>query len=324
MHELPADARVLEGFDFDDLDDASLAGYRERFAASKPEHPWLVLDTKTLLGHLGCWRKDRHKGKYGLTLAGLLMFGKHEGIITPGAASSYLVDYRDYRKQQTPRDQWSDRLFPDGTWEANLFQFCQRCWPKLIADLKVPSPAKSAQRSDETSVHIALREAFVNALVHTDYDAPGGIVIERYRERYRMENPGTLLVSEEQLRRGGVSQCRNIASAHVHADRGRRPGRIGLPAHSGRLVEPTLAGAASDHAGTAGSRPARLHHAESRARTPFRDGRGTAWSILATTVATPAMDNRRLRCRSSLSDRLSARTASPAQAPNILEEIAIG
>jgi predicted HTH transcriptional regulator len=209
MHELPADARVLEGFDFDDLDDASLAGYRERFAASKPEHPWLVLDTKTLLGHLGCWRKDRHKGKYGLTLAGLLMFGKHEGIITQGAASSYLVDYRDYRKQQTPRDQWSDRLFPDGTWEANLFQFCQRCWPKLIADLTVPRPSKSVQRIDDTPVHIALREAFVNALVHTDYDAPGGIVIERYRERYRMENPGTLLVSEEQLRRGGVSQCRN-------------------------------------------------------------------------------------------------------------------
>ena len=206
MHELPADARILEGFDFDDLDDASLAAYREKLAGSKPAHPWLGFDTKTLLSQLGCWRKDRRTGKHGLTLAGLLMFGKHEGIIAAGAAPNYFVDFRDYRERE---DQWSDRLCPDGTWEANLFQFCQRCWPKLVAGLEVPLPSKAARRIDETPVHIALREAFVNALVHTDYNAPGGIVIERHRERFRMENPGTLLVSEEQLRRGGVSHSRN-------------------------------------------------------------------------------------------------------------------
>ena len=209
MHEPRADSHILEGFGLDDLDEPSVGEYRDRFAATKPKHPWLALDNKALLGQLGCWRKHRNSGNYGLTLAGLLMFGKHEPIIAPDAAPRYMVDYRDCREQQSPGDPWSDRLFPDGTWEANLFQFCQRCWPKLIADLKVPSPAKAAQRSDETPVHTALREAFVNALVHTDYDAPGGIVIERYRERYRMENPGTLLVSEEQLRRGGVSLCRN-------------------------------------------------------------------------------------------------------------------
>ena len=207
MHDLPADARILEGFSVDDLDGASLVGYRERFVATKPDHPWRVLDNKALLEQLGCWRKDRDKGKFGLTLAGLLMFGKHEAIIAPGAAPSYLVDYRDYREQESRANPWSDRLFPDGTWEANLFQFCERCWPKLIADLKVPS--KGEPRVEMKGVHLALREGFVNALVHTDYAAPGGIVIERYREGYLMENPGTLLVSEEQLRRGGVSQCRN-------------------------------------------------------------------------------------------------------------------
>ena len=206
MQELPAEARILEGFDFDDLDDASLAAYRERFMSSQPGHPWLVLDTKTLLAQLGCWRKDRRTGKHGLTLAGLLMFGKHEGIISAGAAPSYFVDFRDYREGE---GQWSERLHPDGTWEANLFQFCQRCWPKLIAGLEVPLPPKAARRIDDTPVHTALREAFVNALVHSDYNTPGGIVIERHRERYRMENPGTLLVSEEQLRRGGVSHSRN-------------------------------------------------------------------------------------------------------------------
>ena len=53
------------------------------------------------------------------------------------------------------------------------------------------------------------QEALVNALIHTDYSVGGGIVIERYDDRYQFANPGTLLVTEEQLRKGGTSECRN-------------------------------------------------------------------------------------------------------------------
>lgn len=207
--QISGDGRILEGFDRGDLDETSIKEYRDVFAATKPTHPWLALDEQTLLEQLGCWRKDRETGKYGLTLAGLLMFGKHNAIVAPGAAPTYHVDYRDYGDQQEPGDIWSDRLFPDGTWEANLFQFFQRSWLKLTADLTVPRGFKTASHPDATPVHAALREAVVNALVHTDYGTPGGIVFQRYRERFLMENPGTLIVSQEQLRRGGVSQCRN-------------------------------------------------------------------------------------------------------------------
>lgn len=209
MQELAADTRILEGFDFDDLDEASLDAYRERFAATYPEHPWLESDGRTLLERLGCCRKDRARGKTGLTLAGLLMFGRYDSIVAPEAVPNYFVDYRSYRGQKSPRTTWTERLFPDATWEANLFQFFVRAWPRLIADLEVPRPLQGGRRLAETPVHIALREAFVNAMVHADYSVPGGIVIERHGDRFAMENPGTLLVSEEQLRRGGVSQCRN-------------------------------------------------------------------------------------------------------------------
>ena len=174
MDELPGDARIIEGFGLDDLDEISVEEYRACLAAMKPKHPWLALDEKALLEQLGCWRKHRDSGNYGLTLAGLLMFGKHEAIIAPNAAPNYFVDYRDYREQQTPGDPWSDRLFPDGTWEANLFQFLQRSWARLTADLNVPRPLKAVQRIEETLVHLALHEALVNALVHTDYGTPGG------------------------------------------------------------------------------------------------------------------------------------------------------
>lgn len=205
---IPADARILDGFGLDDLDQPSLIAFRNLFQAARPSHPWLALSGTDQLEKLGCWRYDRDAGESGLTLAGLLMFGKHQSIISPGAAPNYLVDFRDYRGRK-PKERWGDRLFPDGTWEANLFQFYQRCWPKVVADLKVPFTLKGVQRVDETSVHEALREAVVNSIIHTDYKVGGGIVIMRYDDRYEIENPGTLLVSQEQLRRGGVSECRN-------------------------------------------------------------------------------------------------------------------
>jgi len=207
---IPADARLVDGFGLEDLDEPSIATFRNLWLAAKPSHPWLALSGTDQLEKLGCWRYDRDSGESGLTLAGLLMFGKHQSIISPGAAPDYLVDFRDYRGRK-PSERWGDRLFPDGTWEANLFQFYQRCWPKVVADLKVPFTLKGVQRVDETPVHEALREAVVNSMIHADYKVGGGIVLKRYDDSYQIENPGTLLVSQEQLRRGGVSECRNKA-----------------------------------------------------------------------------------------------------------------
>lgn len=202
----PADQRILTGFTLDDLDAASLTQYRQRFRASKGEHAWLSLEDKDLLERLGGWRRDRANGAAGLTLAGLLMFGKDRAMRDPEAAPAYFVDYRE---KLDPATRWNDRVYPDGTWEANLFQFYLRAWPKLAAGLPTPFHLEGGIRRDETPAHVALREAFVNALIHADYSAPGGVVLERYPDRFLFENPGTMLVSFEQFRRGGVSECRN-------------------------------------------------------------------------------------------------------------------
>jgi ATP-dependent DNA helicase RecG len=206
--QMPADHRILEGFSLADLDGPSLAQYRQRFRAAKGDHAWLGFADKELLEKLGGWRKDRLSGQEGTTLAGLLMFGKDQAIRDVHAAPEYFVDYRE---KLDPAIRWTDRIYPDGTWEANLFQFYQRVWPKLASGLPTPFQMKDGMRRDETPAHESLREAFVNALIHADYSAPGGVVIERMPDRFMMENPGTLLVSQEQLRKGGVSECRNKA-----------------------------------------------------------------------------------------------------------------
>ncbi len=206
--EAPADYRILPGFGLSDLDPASLSQYRQRFRAAKGDHPWLGLEDRELLEKLQGWRKDRVTGEEGLTLAGLLMFGHGDALRDPAAAPAFFVDYRE---KMDPATRWTDRIYPDGTWEANIFQFYQRVWPRLASGLPTPFQLDRGMRKDDTPAHEALREAFVNALIHADYAAPGGVVITRLPDAFMMDNPGTLLVSMEQFRRGGVSECRNKA-----------------------------------------------------------------------------------------------------------------
>jgi ATP-dependent DNA helicase RecG len=106
---------------------------------------------------------------------------------------------------------------------ANLFQFYERVYPRLVVDLRIPfqfTPLRPGetittpqpelfQRHDETIVHEAIREAFVNALIHADFRGQGGVIIERFRDRLEFSNPGTLLLGIEQVLKGGVSECRN-------------------------------------------------------------------------------------------------------------------
>ena len=205
----PADNRMLEDFGLAELDLASLHQYRQRLASHKPTHPWLSEDDGGFLTKLGGWRCDRKTGAQGLTLAGLLMFGRDETLRE--AQPGYHVDYRE-RLSDDPAERWSDRLTADGTWHPNLFQFYLRVAQRLVADLKLPFRLDADLfRKGETEVHEAIREALVNALIHADYNGQGGIVVEKLRDGFEFSNPGTLLVSIDQLLRGNVSECRNKA-----------------------------------------------------------------------------------------------------------------
>ncbi len=207
----PADSRVLEGFGFDDLHPESLAQFRNRFASFDPSHPWLAEDDRGLLVKLGGWRRDRRTGRDGLTLAGLLMFGRELAIRDPAAAPGFHLDYREHFSDD-PSVRWTDRLTLDGRREGNLFQFYQQVIVKLGGGPGIKQPFQidvEGYRRATTSVHEALQEALVNALIHADYAGQGGVVIDRYLDRIEFSNPGTLLLSREQLLRGGVSECRN-------------------------------------------------------------------------------------------------------------------
>jgi ATP-dependent DNA helicase RecG len=205
----PADSRIVAHFTADDLHSDTLKQYRNRFASRDPAHPWLSEDTLGFLRKLGAWRLDRPSGQEGITVAGLLMFGSDDALRDKTVLPGYMIDFRE-RLSEDPAVRWTDRVTLDGTWEGNLFQFYSRVIQRLSADLKIPFQLDSdLYRKDDTIVHEALREAVVNSLIHADYRGQGGIVIEKYRDRIELSNPGSLLVSLDQLKRGGVSECRN-------------------------------------------------------------------------------------------------------------------
>lgn len=204
----PADSRILKGFTWDDIDLPSLAQYRRLFSLSDPSHIWHSEDDQSLMKKLGGYRVDRESGDEGFTLAGLLMFGKIESIQDPQCTPHYFPDYRSIPGEDSDQ-RWVDRIYPDGKWEANLFQFYHRVLPKLQEVLPSPFELEGNQRKDETPAHIALREAFVNCCVHADYGESTSLKILRYPDRIIFSNPGTLLISRSQYYEGGESVCRN-------------------------------------------------------------------------------------------------------------------
>jgi len=201
------DAMVLARYDMDDIDRETLQHYRTVFRVKNPDHVWNLHDDKTFLTDLGGYRKDRDNGAEGLTLAGLLMFGK--GLPIREKFSNIMMDYRD-ESQVTDETRWVDRVTYDGTWENNLFNFFMKVSPKVTADLKKPFVLENMQRVDDTPIHKAVREAFVNMMIHADYlmDA-GTLKIIKKKDEFEFTNPGSLKLSVEEIFKGGNSKSRN-------------------------------------------------------------------------------------------------------------------
>lgn len=201
------DSVILEYYTMDDIDKETLRKYRQIFEIRNDGHVWNPLDDKSFLEKLGGYRKDRKTGVEGLTLAGLMMFGTGQAIREK--FSNIFMDYRN-ETEVTVDVRWNDRITYDGTWENNLFNFFSKVTPKLTEDLPKPFKLEGMQRIDETPVHKAVREAFVNLIIHADYlmDA-GTLKVIKKNKSFEFTNPGILKLPIEDIFRGGNSKPRN-------------------------------------------------------------------------------------------------------------------
>lgn len=183
------DNTILEGYTMDDIDSETLQKYRIMFNSCNPQHVWRELPDQEFLEMLGGYRKKRRDRIEGLTIAGLLMFGK--GIAIRDEFDNIFMDYRN----ETVTDdetRWVDRVTYDGTWENNLFNFFRKVVPKLTEDLKKPFALKNMQRIEDTPMHKAIREAFVNMIIHSDYRMDAGVLkVIKLKNGFCFSNPGS-------------------------------------------------------------------------------------------------------------------------------------
>lgn len=201
------DATLLSHFTENDLDNDTLRSYRILFRSAKPTHPWNSLEDREFLRSIGGLTRDRATGEEGLTLAGLLMFGKLRPILD--VLPHYLLDYQERNAEDDDGTRWVDRITTDGTWSDNLYDFFQMVIQKLYRDLKIPFRLAGATRVDDTPVHEALREALTNTLVHADYNGTVPILIVKRPDMFSFRNPGTMRIPIEDAIHGGLSDCRN-------------------------------------------------------------------------------------------------------------------
>jgi predicted HTH transcriptional regulator len=200
------DDRILENFGIDDLEKETIASYRNRFSAVKPESPWLDLPPEEFLNKIGAIGRDRTTGKSGLRIAGLLMFGRFDTIreVFP----NYMVDYQE-RPKPKAEPRWIDRIVPDGTWSGNIYDYFQKTYRKLTSDIKIPFQLRKGVRTDDTPVHESIREALTNTLIHADYTGRISVLAVKRPDMFGFRNPGLMRISVEQAIQGGISDCRN-------------------------------------------------------------------------------------------------------------------
>ena len=205
------DGILIEHYSTDDIDSATLNAYRNRFRTANPDHIWNDYDNKDFLLNIGAYTKDRNTGREGLTLAGLLLFGK--GLSIRERFDNIRMDYLDYTNLEE-ESRWSDRLTYDGRWENNLYNFFMRVQSKLISDIKRPFSLKGMEREDDSLLHKAIREALTNLIIHTDYMLTGVLKVEKYDNRFVFSNPGSLKIPVVDIYEGGHSKARN---PHIQA-----------------------------------------------------------------------------------------------------------
>lgn len=205
-NEAGNDGLLLEYYTMDDIDIPTLERYRRMFLTLHPEHQWNSSDDKTFLINFGGYTRDRRTGQEGLTMAGLLMFGK--GLPVRERFDNLRMDYID-KSNLIGNQRYSDRLTYDGTWENNLFNFIRIVIPKLTRDLPRPFNMDGVIRTDDTMQAKAIREAATNMIIHSDFMLNGILKVEKYDDRFVLTNPGLLKLPLEQIYKGGESKARN-------------------------------------------------------------------------------------------------------------------
>lgn len=214
------DSQVIPYLEMADFNPDTIQQYRTMSAEVRPGLAHHRLETSAFLRSISAWRMDREAGTEGPTVAGILMFGEESAIRE--IRTNHVIDYRRIPVDETPTRRWTDRV----QWTGNLFGAWQEIFPRLVRGLPTPFRLRGPQRVDQPAGLEALREAFVNLLVHTDYQESGDAVVLHRHDGYTFRNLGDSWVDLRDLGMEGRSDRRNpeIAKMFDHVGLADRAG----------------------------------------------------------------------------------------------------
>lgn len=198
------DRVILNEFDINSLNMESVKDYRMRFKVHKGElHSWNPISDEDFLYNINALDRNTKK----VTLAGLLMFGKEDDIIT--VLPNYFLDYREINDDTV--EKWSYRITSwEDNWSGNIWDFFEKIVNRLTSDIEIPYALdKNLMTIENTDVHKSIREALTNSLIHFQLDETGSILIEKRKNYYKFANPGLMRVSIKNAFKGGQSDPRN-------------------------------------------------------------------------------------------------------------------
>ena len=207
-----ADLQVVPFLTYDDFDHEAIERYRALSRERRPSLAHHRLDGIPYLRSIEAWRADRRQGIEGPTFAGMLMFGQTDAIREVRA--NHVIDYRRLRASEVASRRYWDRV----RWRGHLFGAWEEIFPRLIRGLPTSFRLLGPHRVDEPDGLESLREAFVNLLVHTDYEDTRDAIILHRDDGYLFENPGDSWVEPQDLGVQGRSERRNPTIAQMFDD----------------------------------------------------------------------------------------------------------
>ena len=207
------DSSIIEGYDLDDLNLDDVKMYQEEVYKNSGEERIKQLSTENFLKEIGVLKRKRPTKDYGLTIGGLLFFGKYQSIrdYYPG----FQLDY--FKKESSMETNWLDRVSSgDMTYpEINIYSFYKLVFNKLTMNISEPFMLDndSKRKPYRNDLKIALRENLVNMLMHAYYGTQTPLKVNEYPDYIEFYNPGDMRILPTDFIVGGSSKVRNSTLA---------------------------------------------------------------------------------------------------------------
>lgn len=194
-----SERQIIPMLTMSDLDPHAFNKCKKLISITKPAHPWLTMTNEEILRSAKLFVKDSTTGLEGICLAGLLLFGTEDSIMTFWPIYRIEAIYRNktyaYHLKNDLKDttRYDDRI----TERRNLIQayytlseFVERHLPDKFY-LEDSNPQRQDIRSN------IFREVIANLCVHREYSNPTPGIFEIFSDRVIVSNWSKLALGEK-------------------------------------------------------------------------------------------------------------------------------